>query len=157
GADGGGDFDRIGVMTTATKHNSGSAFTRFLALVVILGLGGLVVLLLSRLNERTFSVQVAEDKLVVMRGRPLPGGEQPYHPRDPIQRDDYAPIPLNGASPGGLGEQRFSEREELDRALFDLLTRLASTRITSEEPKVLEQGLYYLRRAERLSGLSDDQ
>src|SRR5215471_12636622 len=117
-------------MTTATKHNVGSAFTRFLALVVILGLGGAVLLLLSRLNERTFSVQVADDRLVVMKGRPLPVGEQPYHPSDPVQRDAYSPIPLNGASPGGLAEQRFSEREELDRALFDLLTRLASTRIT---------------------------
>ncbi len=135
----------------------GRAFTRVLVFLIIVGLTAAVVALLSRLNERTFTLQTVDDNLVVMKGRPFPVGEQPYHPSDALQRDAYAPIPLNHAGADGLLEQRFTEKEELDRALFDLISRLASTRITSEDPKVLDQGLYYLHRSEMLSGLTDGQ
>lgn len=130
---------------------------RFIVFMLIVTLGGAIAFLLSQLNARTYSVQVVDEKLVVMKGKLFPVGADPYRPNDASLRDVYAPIPLDGTSVGSLSEQRFTEREELDRALFDVVGRLAKARVASDDPKVLEQGLYYLRRAEKLSGLTNEQ
>jgi hypothetical protein len=123
----------------------------------ILGLGGGVAFLLSQLNARTYTLEVENGQLVVMKGRNLPAGAVPFRPSDPRLVDTYAPIPLENHDPASLLPQRFSEREELDRALFPLLEALARPRITSDEPERVEQGVYYLRRAQKLSGLTDEQ
>lgn len=130
---------------------------KLIVLLLVLGLGGAVLFLLSQLNARTYTAQVVDGNLVLMKGRLLPTGAEPYRPADPVQRDLYAPIPLDGTSPGNLVNEQFTERDQLDRALFDVLSGLAKARITSDDPKVLEQGLYYLRRAEKLSGASEEQ
>jgi uncharacterized membrane protein len=130
---------------------------KLLFVLLVLALGGAVTFLLSQLNARTYSVQVVDGSLVVMKGRMLPIGAEPYRPADPVLREAYAPVSLDGTSPGNLPEQRFTEREELDRALFEVVGHLARARVTADDPKVLEQGLYYLRRVEKLSGLSDEQ
>ncbi|WP_375772296.1 IF-2 protein [Archangium gephyra] len=134
-----------------------SAFTRLLVTLLILGLGGAVAFLLSQLNARTFTLAQESGQLVVMKGRMLPTGAAPYRPGDARLADAYAPIPLEGRDVSSLMEQRFTERDELDRALFPVLEGLARPRVQSDEPAVLEKGLYYLRRAELLSGLTDEQ
>ncbi|MFY0524249.1 IF-2 protein [Archangium gephyra] len=134
-----------------------SAFTRLLVTLLILGLGGAVGFLLSQLNARTFTLAQENGHLVVMKGRMLPTGAAPYRPGDARLADAYAPIPLEGRDVSSLMEQRFTERDELDRALFPVLEGLARPRVQSDEPPVLEKGLYYLRRAELLSGLSEEQ
>ena len=134
-----------------------SAFTRLLVTLLILGLGGAVAFLLSQLNSRTFTLVQESGQLVVMKGRMLPTGAVPFRPGDPRLADTYAPIPLEGRDVSGLLEQKFTERDELDRALFPVLESLARPRVQSDEPAQLEKGLYYLRRAELLAGLSDEQ
>jgi len=134
-----------------------SAFTRLLVTLLILGLGGAVAFLLSQLNARTFTLVQESGQLVVMKGRMLPTGAVPFRPGDPRLADTYAPIPLEGRDVSGLLEQKFTERDELDRALFPVLESLARPRVQSDEPAQLEKGLYYLRRAELLAGLSDEQ
>ena len=44
---------------------------------------GAVGFLLSRLNARTFTLQQQDGKLLVMKGRMLPLGAEPYRPSDP--------------------------------------------------------------------------
>lgn len=132
-------------------------FTRLLVLTLILGLGGLVVFLLSQLNARTFTLALMDGQLVVMKGRSAPAGAMPYRPGDPRLADAYAPIAVEGQDVTALVQRRFTERDELDRALFPLLEALARPRIASDEPARVEQGLYYLRRAERLSGITEEQ
>jgi hypothetical protein len=134
-----------------------SAFTRLLVTLLILGLGGAVVFLLSQLNARTFTVALESGHLVVMKGRLLPTGSAPYRPGDPRLADAYAPLPVEGREVSSLLEQKFTERDELDRALFPVLESLARPRVQADEPAQLEKGLYYLRRAERLSGLTQEQ
>ncbi|WP_309895213.1 IF-2 protein [Archangium sp.] len=134
-----------------------SAFTRLLVTLLILALGGAVAFLLSQLNARTFTVTQEAGQLVVMKGRMLPAGSQPFRPGDPRLADTYAPIPLEGRDVSTLLEQKFTERDELDRALFPVLEGLARPRVQSDEPAQLEKGLYYLRRAELLSGLTEEQ
>src|SRR5262249_24191721 len=134
-----------------------SALTRFVVVLLILALGGAVVFLISQLNARTFRVEVIDGNLTVVKGRMFPVLTEPYTPADAAMKDAYTPIPLEGTGIGGLAEQRFNDRDDLDRALFDVLARLATPRINSDDPQALERGVYYLRRAERLSGLSEEQ
>ncbi|NRD68896.1 IF-2 protein, partial [Corallococcus exiguus] len=71
--------------------------------------------------------------------------------------DAYAPLPLEGQDVTLLTQQKFTDRDDLDRALFPLLETLARPRIASGEPAKVERGLYYLRRAEKLSGITEEQ
>ena len=132
-------------------------FTRLIVFTLILGLGGLVVFLLSQLNARTFTLALMDGQLAVMKGRTAPMGSVPYRPGDPRLADAYAPIPVEGQDVTALAQRSFTERDELDRALFPLLEALARPRIASDEPARVDQGLYYLRRAEKLSGITEEQ
>ena len=132
-------------------------FTRLLVTLLILGLGGAVLFLLSQLNARTYTLVLEDAQLVVMKGRLLPTGSAPYRPGDPRLADAYAPLPLEGQEASSLLEQKFTERDELDRALFPVLESLARPRVQTDEPAQLEKGLYYLRRAELLSGMTQEQ
>src|SRR5262252_7904269 len=134
-----------------------SALSRLIVVLLILALGGAVVFLLSQLNARTFRVELVDGNLLVVKGRMFPVGTEPYRPADAALKEAYAPIPVEGSGIGGLAEQRFNDRDDLDQALFDLLARLAAPRINSDDPQALERGVYYLRRAEKLSGLSEEQ
>jgi hypothetical protein len=133
------------------------AFKQLVLTLLVLGMAAAVAFLLSQLNARTFTLAVQSDQLVVMKGRMLPWGAVPYRPSDSRLADTYAPIPLEGHAVTSLLTQRFTERDELDRALFPVLEALARPRIATDEPAVVERGVYYLRRAERLSGLSEEQ
>ncbi|MFP2930087.1 IF-2 protein [Pyxidicoccus sp. 3LG] len=132
-------------------------FTRMVVFLLILGLGGAVVFLLSRINASTFTLALADGQLTVMKGRTAPVGSVPFRPGDPRMADAYAPIPVEGQDVTHLVLQRFNDRDELDRALFPLLEALARPRIASDEPARVDQGLYYLRRAEKLSGITEEQ
>lgn len=134
-----------------------SAFTRLLVTLLILGLGGAVVFLLSQLNARTFTLAQENGQLLVMKGRLLPTGAAPYRPGDARLADAYAPLPFEGRDVSALMEQRFTERDELDRALFPVLEGLARPKVQSDDPALLDKGLYYLRRMELLSGLTEEQ
>jgi hypothetical protein len=132
-------------------------FTRLLVTLLILGLGGAVLFLLSQLNARTYTLVLEEGQLVVMKGRMLPMGAAPFRPGDAKLADAYAPIPIEGKDVSSLVQQRFGDREELDRALFPLLESLARPRVESDDPRTLERGFSYLRRADLLSGLTEEQ
>jgi hypothetical protein len=138
-------------------HRATRVFTRLLVTLLVLGMGGAVVFLLSQLNARTFTLEQQSEHLVVMKGRMLPVGAVPYRPSDVRLAETYAPLPLEGQDASHLLTQRFTDRDELDRALFPLLEALARPRIASDEPERVERGVYYLRRAERLGGLSVEQ
>ncbi|ATB49287.1 IF-2 protein [Corallococcus macrosporus] len=132
-------------------------FTRLLVFTLILGLGGVVVFLLSQLNARTFTLALQDGQLVVMKGRNAPMGALPYRTGDPRLADAYAPIAVEGQDVSSLLTRKFTDRDELDQALFPVLESLARPRIASDEPARVDQGLYYLRRAEKLSGITEEQ
>lgn len=133
------------------------ALVRLITLVGAVALLGVVGVLLAELNARTFTVEAQDGRLVIHKGRHLPLGVEPYKPSDPFLMDTYAPIPIDGPAPGSILSQKFRDRDELDRALFEVLEQQAKPRVVSDDPQTLEKGLYALRRAERLSGLSSEQ
>ncbi len=133
------------------------ALKRLVLSAIVLCLAGAVAVLLSQLNARTFRLEVDDGKLVVMKGRLFPVGSDRFQPRDPALADAYAPLDLQGSNPTQLVGVRFTERDELDRAIFSVIEGLAKSQVTSDEPRMLESGLAFVRRAERLTGLTEDQ
>jgi hypothetical protein len=133
------------------------ALTRLVVTLLVLALLGAVVFLLSQLNARTFSLETVGGNLVVMKGRMLPMGSEPYRPSDPALAAAYAPFDLAGGSAGGLTGARFDERDAMDRALFTLLEGLARPKLVSDDAQTLAQGLAFLSRMQKLGGVSDDQ
>src|SRR5262245_32531005 len=99
-------------------RRASSAFKRLIVALLVLALAGAVVFLLSQLNARTYSLEYANGKIFILKGRMLPLGAEPYRPQDPALAEAYAPIDTHDHDPGRLMQMRFSEREELDRALF---------------------------------------
>jgi biopolymer transport protein ExbD len=133
------------------------AFRNLVLLTLFLGLGGAAIYATSIVNERTFSLEVRGGQLVVLKGKFLPTGADAWVPGDPGLTDAYAPIDLEGNVALTVVGQKFNDRDELDRALFQVIHMLARPRLTSDAPKDLERGLALVRRAERLRGLTDDQ
>lgn len=133
------------------------ALVRLTVLSVVLALAGAALVLLSRLNARTFSLAVEGDRLIVLKGKELPTGTEPWRPVDVTLADTYAPIDLHGMPMPTLVGARFEDKDALDRALFTALELLARPRVASDDPRMLDDGATYLRRARRLPGLTEDQ
>jgi len=143
--------------TSTSSVSSGSkllrSLVRLLVALTIAGLTALVAYLFSERNSQTFRLHVVEDTLVIHKGKFLPYGSKPWLPENPA----YAPVALEGFRPEDMETSLYRNVVELDRALFSILEALAKPRILSEEPAQQERGIYYLNRAERLSGISDAQ
>ncbi len=133
------------------------AFRNLVIFTLIVASVGAALFALSQVNARTYSLEVHAGSLVVMKGKQLPTGAEPWLPAEPSLVDAYAPIELNGASVETVVNRRFEDRDQLDRALFTVLESLARPSLASEEPRTLEHGLALVRRAEKLNGLTDDQ
>ena len=153
------------VRTTFINMDSQPSFgARFLrairnlfVLTLIVGLGGAAVWALSMVNARTFVLEVHHGQLVVMKGKLMPMGAAPWAPSDPALVDAYAPIDLEGNTALTVNGQKFEDRDELDRAIFQVLEMLARPRLASDLPSDMEKGLVLIRRAEKLNGLTDAQ
>jgi hypothetical protein len=138
-------------------RRAGRAFTRLVVTLLVFALIGVVGFLLSQLNARTFTLKQQDGKLLVLKGRMLPLGADPYRPSDPALAAAYAPVDLLGGGAAGLDGARFEERDALDRALFQFLEGLARPRLVSDDPVVVSQGLLALARMQKLGGISDEQ
>jgi len=121
--------------------------------LVIAGLTAAILYLLSRENERTFTLHVVNDTLFIHKGKLLPFGSAPWNTED----EAYAPLPLEGFRPDNIETSRYNDTGELDRALFPILEALAKPRILSEDPLNQKHGIAHLRRAELLKGLAPEQ
>lgn len=134
-----------------------SGFKTLVVLTLLLVSAGAAVWALSNLNARTWALEQRDGKLFVMKGKFLPTGFDPYVPTDPGLADAYAPIDLKGNSRADVTAVTYADRDSLDRAIFSVLELLAKPRVISDLPKDLDEGLAFVRRAERLSGLTDEQ
>ncbi len=129
---------------------------RFAIVAVIVALAGGVVFLLSERNSRSYFLYSEAGSLVIARGARLPFGKVAWAPEDPALAEAYGRIALpTGAAE--VPEQRFDERQDLDRALFDLLAGWADTRIRTDDPIQVREGLAFVERAARLQGIEADQ
>jgi hypothetical protein len=132
------------------------AMRNLFLLTLFVGLAGAAIYALSLVNSHTYLLEVRQGQLVVLKGKMMPTGADPWNPTDPALVDAYAPIDLEGNNVLVAG-QKFTERDELDRALFGVLEMLAKPRVASDAPKDLDKALIYVKRGEKLKGLSEDQ
>lgn len=125
--------------------------------VLIVGSAGVAVYALSVTNSKTYSLEVRNGSLVVMKGKLMPTGAEAWLPGEPALADAYAPLDLEGNVALTVVGKKFEDRDELDRALFQVIEMLARPRLSSDQPKDLDHGLLLVRRAEKLHGLTDEQ
>lgn len=125
--------------------------------VLIVGSAGVAVYALSVTNSKTYSLEVRNGSLVVMKGKLMPTGADAWLPGEPALADAYAPLNLEGNVALTVVGKKFEDRDELDRALFQVIEMLARPRLSSDQPKDLDHGLALVRRAEKLHGLTDEQ
>ncbi|MFW5878716.1 MAG: hypothetical protein ACOCVR_02760 [Myxococcota bacterium] len=138
------------------RGRTGSIVKTVLVTAVIIVLLAVVLFLLAERNSRRYFLVSEGGELLVQRGIFFPVGEKRFSSDDPEMAEAYAPIPMpSGAE---VDERRtFDERTELDRQLVDQLLSWARGRIDLEHPERLEQGIYYLRRAERIPTATSGQ
>jgi hypothetical protein len=135
---------------------AGSAGRKLLAWLAILLLAGVVIWLLSERNSRQYYLVFEDGTLSVRKGILAPVGRQAFKTDDPQLLQAYAPFK---APPGAQvsPEQAFDDRAGLDQALYELLARWARDDVASEKPELLERGMGFVARAERLAGISAAQ
>jgi hypothetical protein len=141
---------------SASGSPSGSSSRSAVAWLAILGMAGLVVFLLSERNARQYFLVFEEGTLSVKKGILAPLGRASFKTDDPQLLQAYAPLK---APPGAQvpAEQTFDDRAALDQALYELLARWAREDVAGEKPELLERGLSFVARAERLAGISAAQ
>ncbi len=137
-------------MTTSSGGRKGLLW---LAILLLLGL---VLWLLSERNSRQYSLVFEDGTVSVKKGILAPAGRQAHRSDDPQLAQAYAPLK---APPGAQvpAEQVFDDRAGLDQALYELLAKWARDDIAVEKPELLERGMGFVARAERLAGISAAQ
>lgn len=125
-------------------------------LIVMLGLTGAVLYLLSDLNRRTYRLAQVGQTMVVQKGKFLPTGFETYQPDEARLREAYSPItlPTGEQVPGG---QRFEDRTDLDRAMFSILAAWARDQLGNDDLTISSQAADYIQRCILLPGVSEEQ
>ncbi|MGI5863827.1 MAG: hypothetical protein ACOX6T_17470 [Myxococcales bacterium] len=133
-------------------------FKALLTWTLVLGLTAGVLYLLSERNSRTFTLELRGGELWVMRGRMFPVGFIAYEPDDALLAQAYSPLPIANDPIGGLDlTATYSDRDQLDRALFAVVKELVEIRVSAEDPEKLAEAVRLLRRAELLGGVTEEQ
>lgn len=143
-------------MSTESETPTFGRLRRMATLAIIFALSLGILVLLAERNSRFYYLGSEGDMLVVSRGAWLPWGKRPWTSDDPTIREVYGPLPLPVGEPP-VPEQRFDERQELDRALFEVLAGWADAKIRTDEPVQMREGLVYVERASRLTGITPPQ
>ena len=128
----------------------------WMMLLVMVGLMGAVLYLLSDLNRRTYRLAQVGQTMVVQKGKFMPTGFETYQPDESRLREAYAPISLPAGEkvPGG---QHFEDRTDLDRAMFSILAAWAREQLGSDDLTISSQAADYIQRCVLLPGVSEEQ
>lgn len=123
---------------------------------IIIVLVAAIGYLLSDLNHRRFRTLQIGDLWIVEQGRFFPIGFATYHPTTEALAQAYAPIPIP-PNEVLLEPSVFEDRAELDRGLFNRLAQWARQRLNASDEATNLLAAQYVRRAELLPGISEDQ
>jgi hypothetical protein len=134
----------------------GRAVTTAFTLLIVLGLAGVVVFLLSDINRRNYRLAQQGDHLIVERGRRAPIGFQVFEPETEDLKRAYAPIQI---PPGEVIShfETVDDRADLDRTIFSLLSGWSRERLDTTKKEVFELVSGYLKRCALLPGVSSEQ
>ncbi len=125
----------------------------FAALIVLAALAG-GAYLAAWLNARRFYVVVEETRVRIGQGRMFPFGWEPLVPNDPALRRAYESFSLPGGMKLPRGETVYTERVELDQALYRLLEDAAQFTLTADNRRTPGLVRRYLEQLRALPGLT---
>lgn len=128
-----------------------------LIFLLVVAVVGAIAYGASWLNSRRFYLVVGPTDVEIGKGRMFPFGWEPYRPDDPTLRRAYRGFDLPGGIKLARGTTIFTDRIELDQALFRLLTDaalFAMSRDTARSPDLVKD---YLDRLDALPGVSMEQ
>lgn len=143
-------------MGRSSATERGNAGLRMLVTLLVVGLAGAVGYLAADVNHGRYRLVSADGRLAVERGRFFPFGFETYVPEVVALREAYAPLPLPQGA-GAPADVVYSERADLDRAIFGLLAGWSRERMPSTDSGTLGLASEYLARAELLPALSEEQ
>ncbi len=126
-----------------------------LVTLIVLALLAAVTYLAGTINHNRYRLVQQDEQVMVERGTMLPFGFARFEPQNLALQAAYAPVPL----PEGVvlqAEEVYTERGDLDRAIFALLSAWAQSRLTVGGEQNLEMASLYLERALLLPALSED-
>lgn len=138
------------------RGEHGGAMTVVLLTLAVLGLLAVVGYLAATVNHSRYRFAESNGMLAVERGLLLPLGFEPYRPETEALRAAYAPIQIPPGASIRAGDI-YSERGDLDRAMFGVLSNWAKTRSNASDDGSLDLAATYLDRAELLPALSEEQ
>jgi hypothetical protein len=127
-----------------------------LVVLIVLGLAGVIVYLLSLLNSKKFFLVPEGGELVVKKGIFFPMGSERYQPKDPKLASLYSPIDL----PEELrhaGPIEFEDLPSLNRDFGNYMIKFANKLVFSKEEALYQKGRRYLERVGTMQGLDAKQ
>lgn len=142
---------------TEPPRKRGLRWRRMFVALVLLGLAAAGVYLASWMNSRRYSLIVDATEVRVAKGRMLPIGHEPFVPSDIALRRAYQAFPLPSGIKIPRGETTFSDRVELDQALFNVLKDSAKFALSEDNRRTPELVATYLRQIHAIPGTSVSQ
>jgi hypothetical protein len=130
---------------------------RILTALTVLALLGAGLYGASWLNARRYFLIVSATEVRVAKGRMLPVGHASFVPLDPAIRRAYETIPLPGGMKVPRGTTTFTDRVELDQAIYRLLEDAAELALTAHPDRAAELVPRYLAQMRSLPGVTVDQ
>lgn len=130
---------------------------RIFGFIVFLGVAVAVAYGLSWLNARTYYLVIGPTEVQVGKGRMLPVGYEPFVPLDPALRRAYESFPLPGGMPLERGQEKLSDRVELDQALFRVLVEASQYSLQQKNERTPQLVKTYLARLRALPGTNAEQ
>jgi hypothetical protein len=130
---------------------------RMFVTLIVLVVGGAGLYVASWLNSRRYFLVVGPAEARVAKGRMLPIGHEPFVPNETELRRAYEPFTLPSGINVPRGETTFTDRIELDQALFRLLKDCIGFTLSRDDrttPALVEK---YLRQLRAIPGTSVSQ
>jgi len=111
----------------------------------------------SWLNARRYYLIVGPAAVDIGKGKMFPVGYDPFRPNDPTMRRAYEGFELPGGIKVARGTTMFTDRVELDQALFRLLSDAAQYAMAQDTGRAPELVEGYIERLRALPGVSIEQ
>ena len=145
---------------TKSKEKKSKPRIRFRRIFVTLGVLTLLVAVgygASLYNSSRYFLIVEATQVRVAKGRMLPYGREAFVPRDPKLRPAYRTVPLPSGMQLPRGASSFTDRVQLDQALYRLIKDAAEYNLTKDDARTPELTTRYLAQIDALPGLNTQQ
>lgn len=130
---------------------------RLFATLIVLAIAGGSLYVASWMNARRYFLIVGPTEVRIAKGRMLPVGFELFVPKEPELRKAYEMFALPSGINVPRGETTFTDRVELDQALFRLLKDCIGFALSRDDRSTPAQVEKYLAQIRAIPGTSVSQ